>query len=233
METLNSATSDGLSPNARRSGGSRSARAPPAWPAPAGPVRGALRNLLQGPHDHLLELRGGDRARHAGPGLVAQAGGPLPDDPAAPLPECLPGGSPAQRPPRYCSRRRRTAARCARSGPGRDLRKLRDERGHYLREGRRVLCGSLIKSANNLPTSNIKILRPWVLDDDVSIAVFRQRETSSPVEDRQRYAIPEQFAQRRLPGVQGPARSSSTRSANRPCPRPPPPLAPHIKTPGS
>ena len=57
---------------------------------PLGPVRGALGALLQGPHHHLLHLGVGDRARHPGPGLIAQPVQPPGQEPGPPLEHRVP-----------------------------------------------------------------------------------------------------------------------------------------------
>ena len=69
MDSLNSSTSQGLSPKARQIRWIVVGESPTCLGQfPLGPVRGPLGRLLQGPHHHLLDLRVGDRARHAGPG---------------------------------------------------------------------------------------------------------------------------------------------------------------------
>ena len=52
---------------------------------PFGPVRGALRCLLQRPHHHLLHLGVGDGARHPRAGLIAQPVQPPGQEPGPPL----------------------------------------------------------------------------------------------------------------------------------------------------
>ena len=57
----------------------------PPGQLPLGPVRGALRDLFQGPHHHLLHLGIGDGARHPRTRLVTQPVQPPGQEPRPPL----------------------------------------------------------------------------------------------------------------------------------------------------
>ena len=75
-----------------------------------------------------------------------------------------------------------------------DLRKLRDEQGHYLRERHRALCGSLLnpRTIYRQVTSKFFIHGCSMTKNLLLCSIAGN---FLPVEDRQRCATPEHFAQ--------------------------------------
>ena len=104
--------------------------------------------------------------------------------------------------------------------PGSDLRKVRDEQGHYLRERHRALCGTLL----NPRTIYRRVTSKFFIHGcsmTKNLLLGSIAGNFLPVEDQQRCAKPPRFAQGTsgglrlgMGGIQGRPRSASRRAVS-------------------